>query len=112
MSGGTFAGSGRVHHVLPRYAAMAGIHISTSACEYTDADSDVEIPMGAVQKIMALDFAERATADLRALGEGMGKLKIPANINVWQHLKGELSITHAASALEEAVKAMTEKLSS
>jgi hypothetical protein len=103
ISGGCL-GVTRAESVLPRYAAMCGLEITAAQLSYADVPC-ADVPMEIVQRILALDFAERANADLRAMGEGMGKLyvSVPSNINVWGHAKGEAQLASAARALTEAV---------
>lgn len=98
---------------LQRLAAMQGIELPEFS-PYTDPQQenrDIEIPIEAAQKIVALDFAERATSDLRAMGEGMAKVSVnvPSNINVWQHTKGLSAMQTAAENLTNAAKLIAEK---
>jgi hypothetical protein len=104
---------GHSNHCLPRYAAMCGVDLPKALVEYCHSDESaaVDIPADKVQQILALDFAERASADLRAMGEGIGKINVslPSNINVWQHLKGESSLRSAAESLTAAAKLIAQK---
>jgi hypothetical protein len=88
---------------VPRWLAQVGVELP-DLMQYQLFQSEIEIPMDAVQAVLALDQGERATADLRAMGEGFGRanLSIPSNINVWQHLKGESTLASAARALTDA----------
>lgn len=96
---------------LQRYAAMQGIDLPDFDC-YAQAEMrEIEIPIEAVMEILALDFAARATGDLRAMGEGMARVKIevPSNINVWSHTKGLSAMQSAAENLANAAKLIAEK---
>jgi len=114
IAGESFAGDTRAMAVLPRYAAMCGFPLAEANVRYPHHQdgNNVEVPMDVVQKILALDFAERSTADLRAMGEGIGKLsvQVPSNINVWQHLKGEAPLREAANRLTAAAEMLAEKV--
>jgi hypothetical protein len=104
------------HANLPRYAAMCGffdVPTMNTADYRIYGISKVEIPDDLVPKILALHFAEKATTDLRAMGEAMGKMQVnvPSNINVWQHLKGEGAMTRAAQSLAEAAKQLQDTVS-
>ena len=105
--GNAFAGGTRTKAVLPRYAAMAGVTILPEQVEYSDSD-DTEIPDDKVREILALDFAERRTEDLRKMGEGIAKIQfaviVPSNINVWQHLKGDTALSAAIASLAAAAE--------
>lgn len=94
---------------------MVGIEVTDSQCNYapTDPREDMEIDAESARQILALDYAERQTENLRAMGEGIGKLSInvPGNINVWQHLKGESSLRHAAESLAAAAATIVERAS-
>lgn len=96
------------HAHLPRYAAMCGF-FEIPAMHPHDYQiygiGDIEVPDEIVPKILALHFAERASNDLRAMGEGMGRMQVnvPSNINVWSHSRGEAQLITAAKALTEAV---------
>lgn len=99
------------HAVLPRYAAMCGFFEIPPMDSYDKRIYEIEkieIPDELIPKILALHFSEKANSDLRAMGEGIGKINIslPSNINVWQHLKGESSLASAAKKLTEAVSAI------
>ena len=100
------------HAVLPRYAAMCGffeIPPMAGWDKQIPGLDTIDIPDEIVPKILALHFSERATNDLRAMGEGMGKLSVsvPSSINVWQHLKGESALAGAAESLARAAKSIT-----
>lgn len=95
-------------NLLPRYAAMCGfLDERLVARDYRIYGCDeIEIPDEIVPKILALHFSERASNDLRVMGEGIGKLKIPSNINVWSHAKGEAQLAAAVNGLREAALAI------
>lgn len=99
------------HAILPRYAAMCGF-FAVPPMNTTDyriyGIENVEIPDEIVPKILALHFAEKATTDLRAMGEAMGQLRVnvPSNINVWSHAKGERQLIDAANAMTKAAEAL------
>lgn len=99
--------NGKTKASLPRYAAMVGIEIQPAWLEYSD-HNDMEIPDEKVREMLALDFAERRTNDLRVMGEGIAKLhfdvNVPSNINVWQHLKGDTALSRAIAALTTAAE--------
>lgn len=120
MGGDTFAGALNPtinpHANLPRYAAMCGffnVPLMNSADRRIYDIAEIEIPDEIVPKILAFHFSEKATGDLRAMGEAMGKINvsIPSNINVWQHLKGEAPMREAARSLQQAAKLLAEKIS-
>lgn len=96
---------------LPRYAAMCGF-FGVPPMHPHDyriyGASEIDVPDEIVPRILAMYSADRATGDLRAMGEAMGKINIPSNINVWQHVKGETRLTQAAEALTDAAKQLTD----
>jgi hypothetical protein len=105
--GGEYAAEKRVGGSLPRWLIMAGYFDAPATVPHSAYHQpDLDIPMDVVQRVLAIDAGERATADLRAMGEGIGKcsVNVPGNINVWQHLKGESTLAKAAEALADAAK--------
>lgn len=88
---------------------VAGLDIDPVRLDYrSSVESQIEISTEDTKKILALDFSERATNDMRAMGEGIGRLNVnvPSNINVWSHTKGASVLTEAAHRLTDAVAAL------
>lgn len=81
----TWASAINPHAHLPRYAATCGCltvpPMNRHDHRIYDADK-IEIPDELVPKILALYAADRATNDLRALGEGMAKCSIPSHVTL------------------------------